>query len=247
MKKSEIMVALDYPSAQKAYQLVEPLKAHGPYLKVGLQLFYASGPAFIEKLLADHFRLFLDVKLHDIPNTVKGAAKSLTQLGVHMFNVHCSGGLKMMQAAVEGRDNGLNSAQKRPKVIGVTQLTSTSEHMLNEEIGIPGSVDKSIAHYAILAQKAGLDGVVCSPWEVPFIKEQCGPDFLTITPGIRPADSSADARANAYTQKDDQVRVSTPLEAQKLGSDYMVIGRAITQAKDPVRAYVTILEELATT
>jgi orotidine-5'-phosphate decarboxylase len=234
-KESEIMVALDFPTVNEALHLVEKLEGFNPFLKIGMQLFYLGGPALIDQLKQRGFSIFLDLKLHDIPNTVKGAAQSLTSLEVDIFTIHCAGGQKMMEAALEGIDKGLASGQHHiPKVVGITQLTSTSQETMNQEMGIPGTIENSILNYADLATKSGLNGVVCSPLEVRMIKETCGEGFITVTPGIRPLDSLIN----------DQVRVTTPKEAARLGSDYLVIGRAITQAEDPVVAYETILNEI---
>lgn len=228
------MVALDFPSTKEALDLVDRLEEYSPYLKVGMQLYYLSGPKFIYQLKERGFKIFLDLKLHDIPNTVKGAAQSLTSLGVDMFNVHCAGGKKMMGATLEGVDKALSANQQPPQVIGVTQLTSTSQQVLNEEIGISSKMEEVIRHYAIQAKESGLHGVVCSPLEIEMIKETCGKEFITVTPGIRPQGANLD----------DQLRVTTPQDAAKLGTDFMVIGRAITQAANPVAAYEKILLEI---
>jgi orotidine-5'-phosphate decarboxylase len=233
--ESKIMVALDFPLADEAYKLIDQLSDFKPFLKIGMQLYYLLGPAFIVELKKRDFPIFLDLKLHDIPNTVKGAAQSLTGLGVDIFNVHCAGGQKMMEAALEGVDKGLNSNQTAsPKVIGVTQLTSTSQQMMNNELGIPGSLEDSVVHFARLAKQSGLHGVVCSPLEIRMVKEACGEGFITVTPGIRPKE----------TGLADQVRVTTPQEAARLGTDYMVIGRAITQAENPASAYEEIINSI---
>lgn len=234
IEKSQIMVALDFPTVSEALNLVDKLEGFNPFLKIGMQLFYLGGPTLIDQLKERGFSIFLDLKLHDIPNTVKGAAQSLTSLGVDMFTIHCAGGQKMMEAALEGIDKGLISGHRSPKVVGITQLTSTSQQVLNEELGILGSIENSILQYANLAQTSGLHGVVCSPLEVRMIKEAYGEQFITVTPGIRLLTS----------QSDDQVRVTTPQEAVRLGTNYMVIGRAITQAMDPVATYELILEEI---
>lgn len=232
--RSTVIVALDFPNEQKALQLVDILEPYHPYLKIGMELYYQTGPQLIYKLKERGFSIFLDLKLHDIPNTVKGAAQSLTRLGVDMFNVHCAGGVKMMQGAAEGIEQALMPGQKKPLLIGVTQLTSTSQETLNQEIGISGQMEQAVLHYANLAQKSGLDGVVCSPLEITLIKESLGQGFLTITPGIRPKE----------TALDDQTRVTTPQEAAQLGTDYMVIGRAITKAADPAQMYAEILKQI---
>lgn len=235
-RNSEIMVAIDFPSVEQAYELIDKLSGFKPYLKIGMQLFYIAGPTLIYQLKEKGFPIFLDLKLHDIPNTVKGAAQTLTGLGVDIFNVHCAGGKSMMEAALEGVEKGLASNQLAPKVIGVTQLTSTSQQMMNQEIGIPGALEASVVHYAQVAKQSGLHGVVSSPLEVRMIKEKCGDDFLTITPGIRPKG----------TNLADQVRVTTPQEAAHIGTDFMVIGRAITQAIDPAASYEQIVKSIST-
>ncbi|PZD93863.1 orotidine-5'-phosphate decarboxylase [Paenibacillus sambharensis] len=230
---SRIMVALDYPDAETAERLLAELEGVPCYMKVGLQLFYAAGPGFVSNLKERGYRVFLDVKMHDIPNTVKGGASSVTKLGVDMFNVHAAGGRRMMEAALEGVEAAAGSGS-RPLVIGVTQLTSTSTQMLNEEIGIPGTAEQAVVRYAQLAGQAGLDGVVSSPHEVKVIKEACGQAFITVTPGIRPAGSDIG----------DQSRIMTPAEAIREGTDYMVIGRPITASPDPRQTIETIIEEL---
>ncbi|CAH1208855.1 orotidine-5'-phosphate decarboxylase [Paenibacillus sp. JJ-223] len=231
-----LMVALDYPEAEQAKGLIKALEGIPCYLKVGMQLFYAAGPEFIRELKAKGYKVFLDVKMHDIPNTVRGGAESITRLGVDMFNVHAAGGASMMRAAREGAEAALaaDPALRRPEIIAVTQLTSTSQTVMNDEIGIPGTVEGTVVRYAGLASEAGLDGVVASPLEVPAIRAACGPDFHTVTPGIRPAGSSLG----------DQTRVLTPGEAIGRGSHYIVVGRPITGAADPREAAETILKEM---
>ncbi|MEX2462525.1 MAG: orotidine-5'-phosphate decarboxylase [Paenibacillaceae bacterium] len=230
-----VMVALDYSSADEAKTLLNELNGIPCYMKVGMQLFYAAGPGFVLYLKERGYKVFLDLKMHDIPNTVKGGAESVTRLGVDMFNVHAVGGKLMMEAALEGVDKGRTGSNTvRPLVIAVTQLTSTSQQMLNHEIGIAGTVEQTVLNYAGLAQKAGLDGVVASPHEVVQIKQKLGSSFVTVTPGIRPAGSAMG----------DQSRVMTPKEAFSQGTDYIVIGRPITAASDPRKALETILEEL---
>ncbi|MGO4549069.1 orotidine-5'-phosphate decarboxylase [Paenibacillus sp. 2TAB23] len=230
-----IMVALDYPDAEAAERLITELQGIPCYLKVGMQLFYTAGPSFVSSLKDRGYYVFLDVKMHDIPNTVKGGANSITKLGVDMFNVHAAGGSAMMEAAMEGVDMALSgSGLNRPAVIAVTQLTSTSQATLNEQIGISGSVEAAVIRYAELTKKAGLAGVVASPSEVEAIKAACGSAFKTVTPGIRPAGSAVN----------DQSRIMTPGEALRQGTDYMVIGRPITAAANPRSALESIIEEL---
>ncbi|MFD0715165.1 orotidine-5'-phosphate decarboxylase [Paenibacillus sp. GCM10027626] len=229
------MVALDYPDAAAAEALLRNLEGIACYIKVGMQLYYSAGPAFVSGLKERGYLVFLDLKMHDIPNTVKGGAGSIAKLGVDMFNVHAAGGVRMMEAALEGVDAALGGGgRQRPTVIAVTQLTSTSQQVMNDEIGIAGSTEDAVIRYAKLAKQAGLDGVVASPQEVRAIKEACGERFQTITPGIRPAGVDVG----------DQSRIMTPREALLQGTDYMVIGRAITGAADPRQALENIIEEL---
>ncbi|WP_213587291.1 orotidine-5'-phosphate decarboxylase [Paenibacillus sp. J2TS4] len=225
------MVALDYPDEREAAQLLQSLQGIPCYMKVGMQLFYSAGPQFVAGLKEQGYKVFLDLKLHDIPNTVKGAAASIARLGVDMFNVHAAGGVRMMEAALEGVDRASGAS---PVVIGVTQLTSTDERMLQEEIGIHGTIEETVVRYARLAGQAGLHGVVASPREVGRIKEALGSSFITVTPGIRPQGSEIG----------DQARVMTPAEAFREGTDYVVIGRPITAQADPRQALETIMEEL---
>ncbi|WP_127579664.1 orotidine-5'-phosphate decarboxylase [Paenibacillus koleovorans] len=225
-----IMVALDYPNAESAERLLQQLEGIPCYMKVGMELFYAAGPQFVLRLKERGYKVFLDLKLHDIPNTVKGGSASITRLGVDMFNVHAGGGLAMMQAAREGMEAAASGASM-PILIGVTQLTSTSQAVLNDEIGIAGPIEDAVLRYAGLAREAGLDGVVASPLEVRGIKARCGSSFVTVTPGIRPAGAAVG----------DQSRVMTPSEALAQGTDYMVIGRPITAAPDPREALEQIV------
>lgn len=229
-----IMVALDYPEAAAAEKLIAELQGIPCYMKVGMQLFYAAGPTFVESLKKRGYYVFLDVKMHDIPNTVKGGANSVTKLGVDMFNVHAAGGSAMLEAALEGVDAALSAGMKKPAVIAVTQLTSTNQATLNEQIGIAGTVEEAVLRYAKLSKAAGLDGVVASPSEVEAIKAACGASFQTVTPGIRPVGADVN----------DQSRIMTPSEALRQGTDYMVIGRPITAAPSPRAALESIIEEL---
>lgn len=229
-----IMVALDYPEAAAAEKLIAELQGIPCYMKVGMQLFYAAGPSFVESLKKRGYYVFLDVKMHDIPNTVKGGANSVTKLGVDMFNVHAAGGGAMMEAALEGVDAALGSGMRKPTVIAVTQLTSTNQTTLNEQIGIAGTVEEAVLRYAKLTKASGLDGVVASPSEVEAIKAACGASFKTVTPGIRPIGADVN----------DQSRIMTPSEALRQGTDYMVIGRPITAAPSPRAALESIIEEL---
>lgn len=231
-----LIVGLDFPEAKQARKLLKELEGIPCYMKVGMQLFYAAGPDFIRELKGQGYSVFLDVKMHDIPNTVKGGANSVTRLGVDMFNVHAAGGLDMMKAAREGALAALeaDASLPTPQIIAVTQLTSTNQRTLNEEIGIPGNVEDAVVHYASLAQEAGLDGVVASPLEVKAIKQRCGQAFLTVTPGIRPTSSAMG----------DQSRTLTPGEAIQQGTNYIVVGRPITAAAQPREAAETIIKEM---
>ena len=222
-----VIIALDFENKEKTLNFLKQFDTT-LYVKVGMELFYAEGPAIIQDIKSLGHKIFLDLKLHDIPNTVGSAMKNLAKLGVDIVNVHAAGGSKMM-AAAKAAFEGINP---RPLVIGVTQLTSTSKEQMNDEQNIQGEVIDSVVNYARVSQKAGLDGVVCSPLEVTAIKEACGKDFITVTPGIR-------------IQKggDDQVRVTTPADARVLGTDYIVVGRPITRAEDPVSAYETIRKD----
>ncbi len=232
----KVMIALDYQNAAQAERLLDSLAGFPCYMKVGMQLYYATGPSFVEQLKRRGYKVFLDLKLHDIPHQVKGAADSIARLGVDMFNVHAAGGIRMMEAALEGAQSGAQACGlKRPLLIAVTQLTSTDREVLNREIGIEGSVEQCVLRYANLAKRSGLDGVVASPREVEAIKNAEGKAFLTVTPGIRPKGSDSG----------DQARTMTPREAVKAGSDYLVIGRPITAAPDPAYALKRILEEMS--
>ncbi|MCH5226805.1 MAG: orotidine-5'-phosphate decarboxylase [Muribaculaceae bacterium] len=224
--KRDVIIACDFSSAKECYEFLDKFSAEEkkPFLKIGMELFYSAGPEIVKELKRRGFRIFLDLKLHDIPNTVKKAMKVLSTLDVDMVNVHASGTKEMMKAAKEGltREDG-----SRPLLIAVTQLTSTSEQAMKEQLLIDNPIDDTIAHYAHNAMEAGLDGVVCSPLEVAKVKQACGPDFIAVTPGIRFADSAVD----------DQVRFTDPAKARELGSDFIVVGRPITAASNPVEAY----------
>lgn len=231
-----IIVALDYPNADGAERLLKQLEGIPCYMKVGMELFYAAGPQFVIRLKEAGYKVFLDLKMHDIPNTVKGGSASVTRLGVDMFNVHAGGGRAMMEAAREGMEQAMsgNPGSDKPLLIAVTHLTSTSRQTLNEEIGIEGPVEEAVLRYASLAKQSGLDGVVASPLEVVQIKERCGSSFCTVTPGIRPAGAAIG----------DQSRVMTPKEAFAQGTDYIVIGRPITAAPDPRAALEQIVQSI---
>ncbi len=229
---SKTIIALDFSSEKEVLdfldQFEEPVS-----VKIGMELVYAAGLEMVDKVIERGHEVFLDLKLHDIPNTVKGGMKNLARRGVWMTNVHAAGGKAMMQAGKAGLEEG--SAGKAPLLIAVTQLTSTSKEAMNEEQGIPGEVLDSVVRYAKNAQEAGLDGVVCSVHEVKAIKEACGPDFLCVTPGIRLAGGSVD----------DQKRVATPEFAKEQGSDYIVVGRSITQAENPKQTFAEIEEVMS--
>lgn len=228
----DVIIACDFSSAQDCYKFLDLFKdlKRKPFLKIGMELYYSSGPEIVRELKKRGFKIFLDLKLHDIPNTVKKTMKFLSSLDVDMVNVHAAGTIDMMMAAKEGltREDGT-----RPLLIAVTQLTSTTEKAMREQLLIDNPIDIAIAHYAHNAMEAGLDGVVCSPLEVNMVKEACGPNFLTVTPGIRFEDSEAD----------DQKRFTDPAKARELGADFIVVGRPITKAKDPVAAYQKCVED----
>lgn len=229
MDNNRIIVALDFDSEQKAIALVGQLDPSQCRLKVGKELFTRSGPAFVEKVQAMGFEVFLDLKFHDIPNTVARACQAAADLGVWMVNVHALGGRKMMAAAREA----ISQKNVSTKLIAVTILTSMGQADL-QEIGLPGAPAEHVTSLAQLAREAGLDGVVCSPLEVASLRQDCGPDFLLVTPGVRPAGSA----------QDDQQRVMTPGRAIETGSSYLVIGRPITQAQDPASALAEIFTEI---
>jgi len=226
-------VALDFSSKQEVNEFLRLFSDTPLFVKVGMELYYQEGPAMIEELKTQGHRIFLDLKLHDIPNTVKQAMKGLARLGVDLVNVHAAGGTQMMKAALEGLEAGTPSGTRRPHCIAVTQLTSTSEQMLHDELWIARSMEETVLHYASLAKESGLDGVVCSAKEVPLIREHLGEAFVTVTPGIRFANEA----------KGDQVRVVTPGEARKMGTNFIVVGRSITRASDPYAAYERLQRE----
>ncbi|KXL52344.1 orotidine 5'-phosphate decarboxylase [Anaerotignum neopropionicum] len=226
----DVIIACDFNSKADLMAFLENFKEERPFLKIGMELFYAEGPAIVKEIKARGHKIFLDLKLHDIPNTVKKAMSVLSDLDVDLSNVHASGTIAMMEGALEGFTKKDGS---RGLLIAVTQLTSTSEERMQNDLLIHKSLEETVMHYAKNTKIAGLDGVVCSPWEAKKVKEVCGEEFLTITPGVRFADGDAG----------DQVRIATPAKARELGSDYIVVGRPITQAKDPVAAYRRCLTE----
>ena len=221
----DVIIACDFSSREEALAFLSLFHGEKPYLKIGMELFYSAGPDIVSEAVARGHKVFLDLKLHDIPNTVSRGMKALARLGASMVNLHAAGGSAMMQAALEGLEAG--STGKRPLLLAVTVLTSLSEQTLNEELFIQKPVGEVVTTWAQNAQNAGLDGVVCSPLEAGLVKDKCGPSFLTVTPGIR------------YPSGDmgDQSRVTTPADAAKIGSDYIVVGRPITAAEDPAAAY----------
>lgn len=231
----QIIVALDTDNRQDALEITEKIAPVIRYVKVGMELYYSVGPSIIADLHQLGVQVFVDLKIHDIPNTAMGAAKSLTKHGVWMWNVHITGGLAMMRKAKESALQISSSLGiPMPLIIGVTQLTSTNQEMLEQQIGIKENIKDTVVRFATLAKEAGLDGVVASAQEVPFIKEACGKSFITVTPGIRLADSDAH----------DQVRITTPKQAIELGTDFMVIGRNITLADDPLQAAKDIINSM---
>ena len=220
----DVIIACDFASAEATLAFLDKFEGKKPFVKIGMELYYAEGPSIVKEIKKRGHKIFLDLKLHDIPNTVKKSMAVLSRLDVDMTNLHASGTVAMMEAALEGltRPDGT-----RPMLIAVTQLTSTSEERMKEDLLINEPIDKVVMHYASRAKVAGLDGVVCSPLEAEKVHNACGKDFVTVTPGVRFADGD----------KGDQVRVMTPAEAKRIGSDYIVVGRPITAAEDPVAAY----------
>ena len=220
----DVMVALDFSSKKEVMDFLDLFTEEKPFVKIGMELYYAEGPSIVREIKARGHKIFLDLKLHDIPNTVKKAMAVLSNLDVDMCNLHAAGTVAMMEGALAGLTRADGT---RPLLIAVTQLTSTSEERMREDLLIERPLDEVVMHYASRAAKAGLDGVVCSPLEAGKVHETCGEKFLTVTPGVRFADGEVG----------DQVRVTTPARARELGSDFIVVGRPITQAADPVAAY----------
>ena len=220
----DVIIACDFASAEATFAFLDKFEGKKPFVKIGMELYYAEGPAIVREIKARGHKIFLDLKLHDIPNTVKKSMAVLSRLDVDMTNLHASGTGKMMEAALEGltRPDGT-----RPILIAVTQLTSTDEETMKKDLLIDAPIADVVMHYAKNAKCAGLDGVVCSPLEAGKVHECCGADFVTVTPGVRFADGDVG----------DQKRVMTPAEAKRIGSDYIVVGRPITAAEDPVAAY----------
>lgn len=226
----DVIVACDFASAEAVYTFLDKFTDKKPFVKIGMELFYAEGPAIVREIKKRGHKIFLDLKLHDIPNTVQKAMAVLSRLDVDITNLHAGGTVAMMEAALTGltRPDGT-----RPLLIAVTQLTSTDQESMEKDLLIEKPLDQVVMHYAMNAKKAGLDGVVCSPLEAEKVHDRCGKDFLTVTPGVRFADGD----------KGDQKRVMTPAEAKRIGSDYIVVGRPITAAPDPVAAYERCLKE----
>ncbi|MBQ9475020.1 MAG: orotidine-5'-phosphate decarboxylase [Bacteroidales bacterium] len=230
--KRDVIIACDFASGREVLDFLSLFEAAGsrPFVKIGMELFYAEGPSIVRELKSRGYRIFLDLKLHDIPNTVRKSMRVLSSLDVDMVNLHAAGGSLMMKAALEGlvREDG-----SRPLLIAVTQLTSTSQQILEDELLIKAPMQEVISSYARNACSSGLDGVVCSPLEAAAVKQCCGDSFICVTPGIRFPESAAD----------DQVRVMTPLRARDAGSDFIVVGRPITSASDPIEAYNRCINE----
>ena len=226
----DVIIACDFSSAAETFAFLDKFSGKKPFVKIGMELFYAEGPQIVREIKKRGHKIFLDLKLHDIPNTVKKAMKVLSNLDADIVNLHASGTVNMMKAAIEGltRPNGT-----RPLLIAVTQLTSTDGESLKNDLLINEPMEKVVMHYAENAKKAGLDGVVCSPLEAEAVHNRCGADFLTVTPGIRFPDSEVG----------DQKRIMSPEDAKKAGSDYIVVGRPVTAAADPIAAYERCLRE----
>ncbi len=226
----DVIIACDFASKESCLNFLDNFQEEKPFVKIGMELFYAEGPSIVKEIKSRGHKIFLDLKLHDIPNTVKKSMAVLSSLDVDMCNLHAGGTIAMMEAAIEGltRPDGT-----RPILLAVTQLTSTSEERMKTDLLIDKPIDEVVTHYAMNAKKAGLDGVVCSPLEAEKVHGVCGTDFYTVTPGIRFADGDIG----------DQVRVTTPEKAKEIGSDYIVVGRPVTAAEDPVAAYRRCIKE----
>ena len=226
----DVIIACDFDSAEKTFAFLDKFTGRKPFVKIGMELYYAEGPSIVKEIKKRGHKIFLDLKLHDIPNTVKKSMAVLSRLDVDMTNLHASGTKRMMEAAIEGltREDGT-----RPMLIAVTQLTSTDQEAMENDLLIKEPIDKVVMHYAHNAKLAGLDGVVCSPLEAGKVHDVCGNGFVTVTPGVRFADGEVG----------DQKRVMTPAQAKEIGSDYIVVGRPITAAEDPVAAYERCIAE----
>ena len=225
----EVIIACDFSSKEATLAFLDQFKDVKPFVKIGMELYYAEGPSIVKEIKERGHKIFLDLKLHDIPNTVYKAMKNVAAFGVDMTNVHAAGTIEMMKAAKKAIDE----VNPNTKLIAVTQLTSTSEEMMQKELWIDHPINDTIQHYALNTQQAGLDGVVCSPLEAKLVKDVCNEDFITVTPGIRFDDAS----------KGDQKRVTTPAMAREIGSSYIVVGRPITASDDPVAAYNRCVRE----
>ncbi len=223
VKDSDVIVALDFEDGEQTIKFLESFKGEKPFVKIGMELFYKEGPRIVQEIADRGHKIFLDLKLHDIPNTVGSAMKSLSKLPVDIVDVHAGGSIAMMQAAV----SAFHECENKPAILAITALTSLNQETLNKELLIEGDVAGVVAHYAQNAQKAGLQGVVCSPWEASLVHDACGEDFFTVTPGIRFAGDNVQ----------DQVRIATPDKARALGSDFIVMGRSITRSDNPCEAY----------
>ena len=226
----DVIIACDFDSAEKTFAFLDKFTGKKPFVKIGMELYYAEGPAIVKELKRRGHKIFLDLKLHDIPNTVKKSMAVLSRLDVDMTNLHAAGTVRMMEAAIEGltREDGT-----RPLLIAVTQLTSTDQESMEKDLLIKEDIAEVVMHYAHNAKIAGLDGVVCSPLEAGKVHDRCGEEFITVTPGVRFADGDIG----------DQKRVMTPAQAKVIGSDYIVVGRPITAAEDPVAAYERCIAE----
>lgn len=227
----DVIIACDFESAEETFKFLDNFTGRKPYIKIGMELYYAEGPAIVKEIKKRGHKIFLDLKLHDIPTTVKKAMAVLSKLDVDMTNVHAAGTVPMMEAAIEGLTKP--DGTRNTMLIAVTQLTSTTEEVMQEDLLIEKPLPEVVMHYAANAKKAGLDGVVCSPLEAAIVHEKCGDEFMTVTPGIRFA--GADAQ--------DQKRITTPEDARTKGSDYIVVGRPITKAEDPQAAYERCIRE----
>lgn len=229
----DVIIALDYPSRESALSFLDLFGEEKPFVKIGMELYYAEGPSLVREIKARGHKIFLDLKIHDIPNTAAGAVRSISGLGVDMINLHASGGISMMKAAAEALKD---TPGQPPKLIAVTILTSLNQDALEEELWVPRALTETVLHYAGNARDAGLDGVVCSPLEAGSVHSRIGADFLTVTPGVR------------FESKDagDQQRVTTPGKARELGSDYIVVGRPITKADNPLEAYRRCIHDFVT-
>ncbi len=230
--KRDVIIACDFASAEQTLEFLDKFTGRKPFVKIGMELYYAEGPSIVREIKARGHQIFLDLKLHDIPTTVKKSMSVLSKMDVDMCNLHAAGTIDMMRAALEGltREDGT-----RPMLIAVTQLTSTSQERMQSDLLINATINDTIIHYAKCAKEAGLDGVVCSPLEAGMVHDACGDGFVTVTPGVRFADGEVG----------DQVRVTTPAKAREIGSNYIVVGRPITAAEDPVAAYQRCIDEFA--